>query len=90
MELEIAVGIGGNAMNIRITPHKPCDGGIICMPLKRNIPDASRNPDWKLVECSVCGAECWESDLLRQVVKRERLAVACTECALRVGISGKS
>jgi hypothetical protein len=71
-------------MNMKITPQRPGGGGIACMPLKRNIPDAPY-PDWKLAECPLCGAECWESDLLRQVVKLEGCAVACTECALRAG-----
>lgn len=26
------------SMNIRITPHKKGDGGIICMPLVKNLP----------------------------------------------------
>lgn len=74
-------------MDIKIWPHKPGDGGIACMPLKKNIPDASKMPDWKLIPCPVCGEECWESDLLRQVVKQEGCAGACTACALRGGIA---
>jgi len=74
-------------MNISITPHKPGDGGIVCMPLKSNIPDAGQRPDWKLVACPMCGAECWESNLIREVVKAEGLAAACTACALRAGIT---
>lgn len=76
-------------MSIKITPHKSGDKGIACMPLKRNIPDASRYPEWKLVKCPVCGAECWESDLMRQVLTEEGCTAACVECALRAGISGK-
>jgi len=79
--------LGGRVtVDIKITPHKPGDKGIACMPLKRNIPDASRNPDWKLVTCPVCGVECWESDLTRKV-KAEGCTAACTTCALRAGIS---
>lgn len=74
-------------MNIKIWPHKPGEGGIDCMPLKKNIPDASKMSDWKLVDCPVCGEECWESDRLRQVVKQEGCAAACTACALRAGIA---
>ncbi|MCO1599772.1 alanine racemase [Desulfosporosinus nitroreducens] len=70
-------------MNTRIWQHNLGDGGIACMPLKKNIPDASHMPDWKLVSCPVCGSECWESELLRQVVMEEGCTAACTECALR-------
>ena len=73
-------------MNIKITPHKIGDEGIACMPLKSNIPDASQRSDWKLVNCPLCGAKCWESDLLREVVKLEGCPAACTACALRAGI----
>lgn len=85
MGLESTIRNGSEVMNVKITPHKPGDGGIACMPLKRNIPEASRNPDWKLVECPVCRAECWESDLTRQI-KAEGCSAACTLCALRAGI----
>ena len=32
-------------MNITIKPWKPGDGGLICLPLRSNIPDASKHPD---------------------------------------------
>lgn len=68
-------------MNIRITPHRPGDGGILAMPMKKNIPVGRE--DWKLTTCPICGTECWESDLSREVQKMEPdLMVACTECAL--------
>lgn len=35
-------------MNITIKPWKPGDGGLICLPLRSNIPDASKYPDWRL------------------------------------------
>lgn len=74
-------------MNVKITPHKPGDGGVICLPLKSNIPNPNR-PDWKLVTCPTCGAECWESELAREAIKAEGLAASCTACALRSGLSG--
>jgi len=76
-------------MNIKITPYKHGDGGIVCMPLKSNVPDLSHKPGWEIVACSACGAECWESDLIRKV-KSKGCTAACTECALRAGISGRS
>jgi hypothetical protein len=58
---------------------------IICMPLKRHIPE-TKNSDWKLTTCPECGDECWESDLARQV-KATGCGAVCTVCALRVGMS---
>ena len=69
-------------MNITIKPWKPGDGGLICLPLRSNIPDASKHPDWRLVTCPSCGRECWESELAREV-KAAGAAGVCTECALR-------
>lgn len=69
-------------MNITIKPWKPGDGGLICLPLRSNIPDASKPTDWRLVTCPSCGRECWESELSRQV-KATGAAGVCTECALR-------
>ena len=76
-------------MKVIISQHQKGDGGIACMPLKSNIPDASKHPDWKLVNCPVCGAECWECDLTRQVVS-EGCKAACTTCALKIGMGVKS
>lgn len=56
-------------------------GGIICLPLVKNVP-APKAKDWKKVKCPMCGAECWESDLARQI-KKQVDAAACTMCALR-------
>ena len=69
-------------MNITIKPWKPGDGGLICLPLRSNIPDASKHPDWRLVTCQSCGRECWEPELARQV-KAAGADGVCTECALR-------
>jgi len=76
-------------LNVKITPHKPGDGGILAMPLRSNIPDPQRG-DWKLTTCPICGSECWESDLHRETLKAEPdLRAACTMCALKAGLSGK-
>jgi len=69
-------------MNVKVTPYTPGDNGVACMPLRKNIPDASEKPDWKLVVCPVCGEECWENDLTRLVIA-DGCSAACTECALR-------
>ena len=70
-------------MKVKIWAHKPGDGGTLCMPLKANIPEP-QNDDWKLVRCPICGAECWESSLAREVLELEpNVVAACTMCALR-------
>lgn len=74
-------------MNVKIWPHKPGDGGTLCMPMKKNIPVGRE--DWKLVTCPVCGEECWETDLHRQARAEEPgLRAACTMCALFAGFGG--
>lgn len=73
-------------VDVAIRPHKVGDGGILAMPMKKNVPIG--HSDWELVTCPICGAECWESDLSRQAQKAEPgLRVACTECALRGGVA---
>lgn len=68
-------------MKVKITPRKPGEnGGIACLPLVRNVPEPKAE-DWKKVNCPVCGAECWESDLARQIISAGTKA-ACTMCAL--------
>lgn len=75
-------------MNVKIWPHKPGDGGIMCMPLQRNIP-TSNNSRWTPASCPICGAACWETDLHRSVRAQEKDIVAyCTECALRSSQEG--
>ena len=75
-------------MKIEITPHCTGDGGILAMPMKKNIPVG--HEDWRLTTCPICGAECWESALSRQVqILEPDLLVACTECAIRAGMYKK-
>ena len=69
-------------MNILISPHRPGDGGILAMPMKKNVPVG--HEDWKPTTCPICGAECWTSDGHREALMIEPgLRVACTECALQ-------
>lgn len=54
----------------------------ITMPLEKNIP-CPTNPNWRLMQCPVCGQNCWESDMARQVsAAYPGVAKKCTECAL--------
>lgn len=62
-------------------------GGTICLPLVKNVP-TPKAKDWKKVKCPICGSECWESDLARQIIKQVDAAV-CTECALKAGTRGR-
>lgn len=72
---------------MKITPWKPEDKGFVCLPMKKNVPTG--HEDWKLVSCPVCGEECWESELAREVLKHGNMTGACTECALRAGKNNK-
>ena len=73
-------------MEVKIWPHRPGDGGILLMPMKKNIPDP-RDKSWKLMTCPVCGGACWETSRHRTVLKKEpNMKTACTECGLRAAI----
>lgn len=75
-------------MYIKIWPWKPGDRGLVCMPLKKNIPypnEDGEHEDWIAVTCPICGSECWESDLSRKLVQIGNVGV-CTECAIREGM----
>ncbi len=69
-------------MGIRIWPWKPGNQGYACMPMKKNVPNP-KHEDWKQVQCPICGTDCWESDLTRQV-KAAGVQAVCTECALTI------
>ena len=61
---------------------------IIMLPARENVPEPTHE-DWKLVQCPVCGADCWESDLAREVEQMfPGIKAACTPCALRVSVEG--
>lgn len=60
----------------------PKDSGIICMPLRTNIPHPKNG--WKLTTCPICGNACWQTDLARQVMAANPGSrTACTVCALK-------
>lgn len=74
--------------DVEISPHKPGDSGIACMPLMRNIP-IPKSEDWKPAICPKCHADCWETATLRELRLNEKDVTAlCTECALRAGMGG--
>lgn len=65
----------------KLEPHTPGSGGVIAMPMRKNIPHGL--PGWELVRCPVCGRECWERPAQVKVMQEEpNLRAACTECAL--------
>ncbi len=77
-------------MNIKISPYKSGQEGYLCHPLCNNLPDADkRHPDWRRIQCPVCGCECWESDRHRKIKEQEpMLRAACTACAVKRGMQG--
>lgn len=59
---------------------------IIMLPAYSNVPNPSHD-DWKLVKCPICEADCWESDLTREVKQLfPGIKAACTPCALRASV----
>lgn len=71
-------------MKVKIYPRKENEkGGYLCMPMKKNIPVGRTS--WKLVNCPECGRECWETPMMRALVKQQDVTCLCTECALRKG-----
>lgn len=68
---------------IKVRPRAATDrGGYVCMPLKKNVPEG--RPEWTLVHCPECGAECWRDPMCGQVEATGAKAL-CTMCALRKG-----
>lgn len=66
-----------------LVPHEVGDGGLLLMPTRAHIPDPQRD-DWKPATCPICGAECWETEIHRQVLAAEPgLRAVCTDCGLR-------
>ncbi len=72
-----------------ITPRMAQDrGGILCLPLVRNLGDPAaviaRRPDWRIVKCPICGAECYEGNRHRHTLAEDSsIRALCTECAAR-------
>ena len=72
-----------NPERVVVTRQQIGDGTILMMPTKANIPEPGWE-DWKLITCPICGSECWESDLAREVLAAEPgMRAACTACALK-------
>lgn len=72
-------------MKVKIKPRKPGEcGGTVCLPMVINVPIPTAK-DWKKIKCPICGADCWESKLARQVI-RDGAVATCTMCALKSGM----
>lgn len=72
-----------NKTSAKIQPHKIGDGGVLCCPMKKNVP-VPKNTSWNLITCPVCGCDCWSSDTHKEALQKEPdLKYACTECALK-------
>lgn len=62
---------------------------ILCLPredsfLHSQPPVEEKHPDWKLVECPVCGDGCYISpDHEKALALFLDMKAACTQCALR-------
>lgn len=68
---------------VNFAPHKVGDGGILCLPLCKNI-SLPENSNWKKVHCPICGAECFQTDFAQKLLAEEPdLKTACTRCALK-------
>lgn len=39
-------------MKVNITPHRPGQGGILCLPMLKNIPNGREG--WKKAACTEC------------------------------------
>ncbi len=74
-------------MKVNITQHRPGQGGTLCLPMVKNIPNGREG--WKKTTCPVCGRECWITPGHAEAMSKEpELKAACTECAIWRG-SGK-
>ncbi len=76
-------------INANITPRQISDrGGILCLPLVRNFDPAEiKHPDWRIVQCPRCEADCYQSDTHRQAMAQDSsIKALCTMCALREGM----
>ena len=69
-----------------LSPRKDTDeGGILCLPLDKNLngDTQAKHPDWKPVNCPLCGRKCWQPAGAEKV---QTNGVLCTECALKAGL----
>lgn len=73
----------GEIMKVKIEPRNKTDvGGILCMPLKQNIPNP-KDKSWKLTTCRGCGRECWDRPIPDGYSRSSFGGKLCTECAIR-------
>lgn len=64
-----------------LEPWKAGRGGTACFPRKSAVPQG--RPGWVLTTCPVCGRECWETPLAREVMAKDPAVTgACTMCVL--------
>ena len=71
-------------VTFQIWPHTPGDGGILCCPMLKNIPEP-RDKTWELIDCPICGRGCWSTEMHKETLKKEpNLKHACTECGIRM------
>lgn len=73
--------LGVENRTIQYWERKGLTGGILLMPMKKNIPKG--HPEWSLVKCPICGQECWRP-ISRQELRQKKMQAACTECGLKI------
>ena len=59
-------------------------GGILLMPMKKNIPEG--RIDWKPYKCPKCGGDCWKVPEADDLVRTQGVELLCTECGLKDGL----
>jgi transcription elongation factor Elf1 len=70
-----------------VTPWQG-EPGYVCCPRAENV--KVRQPDYELIECPHCGAECYVTPAIRKlVVAHPQLKAVCTVCALRLSAQEK-
>lgn len=74
--------------DVKVEPRKPTDkGGILLLPMKKNLGDVSEShPDWKLISCPECGAECYEFPEAHRLQLTQGVKLMCTECGIKAGL----
>lgn len=71
---------------IKIWPRQETDkGGILMMPLKKNIPKGK--PYWIPTKCPECGKECWKTKEMEYLAKKQEMILRCTECGIRSAVN---
>ena len=80
------------AAGIDLRPrHKNERGGILCLPLDRNLRRfgsvREKHPDWEAMACPACGAKCWKSPEAQRLHEEDGVQFLCTECAIKAGLA---